>query len=48
MIEVMAVEVVDGATVRMGPPSMADNIGASVARACNCSHPSPSRTTRST
>ena len=46
-IEVRAVEVVDGATVLIGPPSSTPQIvGASAARGWSCCHPSPSMTRR--
>ena len=46
--EVRAVDVVEGATVRMGPPAMADRVGADAGRATSCSQPSPSSTSSST
>jgi hypothetical protein len=47
-IEVRAVDVVDGATVVMAAPSMAERVGTSERRSLICCHPSPSMTRRTT
>ena len=44
----MAVEVVDGATVRIGPPDMAVSVGARCGRSASWSQPRPSSTRNST
>ena len=47
-IDVSAVDVVDGATVRIGPPSIAQSVGARFARDSSCSQPKPSSTSSTT
>ena len=47
-IEARAEAVVDGTTVVIGPPAIADSVGARWARSRSCSHPSPSITSSST
>src|ERR687897_834352 len=44
VIDVSAVDVVDGATVVMAPPAMSDSVGASARRDSSCSQPMPSST----
>jgi hypothetical protein len=44
--EVIAVAVVDGATVVIGPPAMAMRFGARWRRSWSCSHPRPSMASR--
>ena len=46
--EVSAVEVVDGTTVVMGPPSIAASVGARWLRSRSCSHPNPSTSSTTT
>jgi hypothetical protein len=46
--DVSAVAVVDGATVVIGPPVIEDSVGANCRRAQSCSHPRPSRVSRTT
>ncbi|MGA2520948.1 MAG: hypothetical protein ABSG81_09055 [Acidimicrobiales bacterium] len=48
MSEVSAVAVVVGATEVIRPPAAPARVGARSAKARSCSHPSPSRTSRTT